>query len=109
LLLNIGATQNQSQHRHNAKTIRTVLRPTRIFFTVTASVCRCISRFHNKAILEELQAMEIEYCWRVGEELPMLNEEEWAQLSSLLSDTVSKIKAYRAEYCFDLPTASSEL
>ncbi|WP_147429627.1 hypothetical protein [Teredinibacter turnerae] len=49
--------------------------------------------------------MEIEYCWRVGKELPMLNEEEWAQLSPLLSDTVRKIKAYRAEHGCDIPTA----
>ncbi len=42
--------------------------------------------------------MEIEYCWRVGKELPVLNEDEWAQLSPLLSDTIKKIKAYRSEH-----------
>lgn len=49
--------------------------------------------------------MEIEYCWRVGKSLPMLNEEEWAQLSPFLDDTVKKIMAYRAEHNCDIPTA----
>lgn len=49
--------------------------------------------------------MNIEYCWRVEKELPMLNEAEWQQLSPLLTDTMKKIKAYRAEHGCDIPTA----
>lgn len=49
--------------------------------------------------------MNIEYCWKVDKYLPMLNEEEWEQLSPLLTDTIKKIKAYRAEHGSDIPTA----
>ncbi|WP_428242733.1 hypothetical protein [Gynuella sp.] len=49
--------------------------------------------------------MNIEYCWRVGKELPMLNEEEWSQLSPLLKDTIKKIKNYRATHNCDIATA----
>ncbi|TQV65842.1 hypothetical protein FKG94_27955 [Exilibacterium tricleocarpae] len=35
----------------------------------------------------------------------MLNEEEWEQLSPFLSDTIEKIKAYRAKHGCDIPTA----
>lgn len=49
--------------------------------------------------------MNIEYCWRVDKELPMLNEEEWQKLSPLLTNTIKKIKAYRAQHGCDIPTA----
>lgn len=35
----------------------------------------------------------------------MLDEREWEQLSPLLTDTISKIKAYRAKHGCDIPTA----
>lgn len=41
--------------------------------------------------------MNLEYCWRADKELPMLGEAEWEQLSPLLTDTIKKIKAYRAD------------
>jgi hypothetical protein len=34
--------------------------------------------------------MNIEYCWSVDKELPMLDEKEWEQLSPLLTDTICK-------------------
>ena len=49
--------------------------------------------------------MEIEYCWRFKEYLPLLNESEWDQISPLLENTIGKIKAYRAEHGCDIPTA----
>lgn len=35
----------------------------------------------------------------------MLNEEEWSQLSPLLTDIIKKIKAYRGKHGCDIPTA----
>ena len=50
--------------------------------------------------------MNVEYCcWRVDKELPMLDEAEWEQLSPLLTDTIRKIKDYRAKHNCDIPTA----
>ncbi len=49
--------------------------------------------------------MEVEYCWRVSEYLPMLNEEEWSELEPFLINTMKKIKVYRAEHNCDIPTA----
>lgn len=49
--------------------------------------------------------MEIAYCWRFSEYLPMLDEEEWAELAPFLEDTITKIKQYRAKHHCDIPTA----
>lgn len=49
--------------------------------------------------------MNIEYCWRVDKDLPMLSEDEWDILSPLLTNTIVKIKAYRAEHGCDITTA----
>ena len=49
--------------------------------------------------------MEIAYCWRVETFLPMLAEDEWAEISPLLTNTIQKIKDYRAIHGCDIPTA----
>lgn len=35
------------------------------------------------------------YCWRCDRELPMLDEDEWAQLEPLLANPIDRIKSYR--------------
>lgn len=35
------------------------------------------------------------YCWRCDMVLPMLDEEEWAELAPLLVDPIKRIKSYR--------------
>lgn len=49
--------------------------------------------------------MEIAYCWRVSEYLPMLNEEEWAELAPFLENTIKKIKLYMEKHNCDISTA----
>lgn len=42
------------------------------------------------------------YCWRCDMELPMLDEEEWAQLSLLLMPSHEGLERYRREYGVDV-------
>lgn len=35
------------------------------------------------------------YCWRCDRVLPMLDDEEWAQLEPLLINPIDRIKSYR--------------
>jgi hypothetical protein len=37
------------------------------------------------------------YCWRCDKTLPMLEENEWAIVSPLLSDAISQIQQFRVE------------
>ena len=49
--------------------------------------------------------MEKKYCWRCQCEVPLLNEEEWTQLSSIMNNMVKKVKEYRTDNNCDLKTA----
>ena len=40
---------------------------------------------------------ETVYCWRCRRALPMLTDEEWADFAPLLSRTLERIKAVRAD------------
>jgi hypothetical protein len=45
------------------------------------------------------------YCWRCDMILPMLDEEEWAQLEPLLANPIQRIKSYREAHGVDLREA----
>lgn len=45
------------------------------------------------------------YCWRCDMVLPMLDEDEWAELAPLLDNMVERIKAYRERYGVGLSEA----
>lgn len=45
------------------------------------------------------------YCWRCREVLPMLDEDEWAQMAPALDEAVVRIKRYRREHQVGLHAA----
>ena len=45
------------------------------------------------------------HCFRCKEVMPFLEEHEWKIISPLLTDSIRKIKEYRAEHQCDLATA----
>jgi hypothetical protein len=45
------------------------------------------------------------YCWRCKMEVPMLDEEEWARVEPLLSNSITELKQYRKEHGVSLSEA----
>jgi len=45
------------------------------------------------------------YCWRCKADIPMLDEEEWAEVEALLSNAIEQIKRYREEHGVSLAEA----
>ena len=46
------------------------------------------------------------YCWRCAQDMPMLDEDEWAVMAPYMGSVVSEIKAYRAEHGVTLAQAA---
>ncbi len=46
------------------------------------------------------------YCWRCKTELPMLDEQEWAELSQCMTDEIRDVQAYRQTHAATLEEAS---
>jgi hypothetical protein len=48
------------------------------------------------------------YCWRCRTEVPMLDEEEWAEVQPLLSNAIEQIKRYRETHGVSLSEANEK-
>lgn len=48
------------------------------------------------------------YCWRCRTEVPMLDEEEWAEVHPLLANAIEQIKRYRETHGVSLSEAKED-
>jgi hypothetical protein len=46
--------------------------------------------------------MKMMYCWRCDSEMPMLDEEEWEQLSAVLAECTREVKNTRKDQSIPL-------
>ncbi len=53
--------------------------------------------------------MRLLWCWRCKMEIPMLDEDEWAQMAPLLRKDIARIKAYLLEHRATLQDAIAVL